>query len=33
MINQVRVGNRVDTQRRRRFQVDETYVAAAVSGP
>ena len=33
MINQVRVGNRVDTQRRRRFQVDETYVSAAVSGP
>ncbi len=32
-INQVRVGNRMDTQRRRRFQVDETYVSAAVSTP
>lgn len=27
MINQVRVGNRMDTQRRRRDQVEETYVS------
>jgi len=27
MINQVRVGNRMDTQRRRRAQLDETYVS------
>jgi hypothetical protein len=30
-INQVRVGNRMDTQRRRRDQVDETYTAASPS--
>lgn len=29
VINQVRVGNRMDTQRRRRQQVDETYSSAS----
>jgi hypothetical protein len=33
MINAVRVGDRMDTQRRRRFQVEETYVSATVAGP
>lgn len=33
MINSVRVGNRMDTQRRRRFQVEESYVSASVAGP
>lgn len=33
MINQVRIGNRMDTQRRRRFQVEETYTSSSVSGP
>jgi len=32
-INQVRVGNRMDTQRRRRDQVDETYVSASPTYP
>lgn len=33
MINSVRVGDRVDTQRRRRYQVEETYVSGSVAGP
>lgn len=32
-INQVRVGSRMDTQRRRRDQVDETYVSASPTYP
>lgn len=33
LITQVQIGNAVDTQRRRRFQIDETYVSSPVDNP